>query len=94
LINHIDGDQITTDVVAHGVGRNNNDNSSSSDLNTIHHLPLKRAWKVGSNIVVVIDKSIIKRLGISEENTLLQEEIVEGGILLRIVTKNEYDEIK
>jgi hypothetical protein len=65
--------------------------ASLGNIKTVTNPPLKIPWKVGSNTVVVIDKSIIKRLGISEESTLLQEEIVEGGILLRIVSKNEDD---
>lgn len=48
-------------------------------------IPLKKCWKVGNNIVVVIDKSIVERLGLDEENTVFQEEIVNGGILLRII---------
>ena len=64
------------------------DDPSSNNINTVVDPPLKIPWKVGSNTVVVIDKSIIKRLGISEDNTLLQEEIVEGGILLRLRKEN------
>ena len=74
------------------------DNSSSSNINTIPvadsekepqtpSLPLKKAWNVGSNIVTVIDKSLVKRLGINEDNTLFQQQIVEDGILLRIIRK-------
>ena len=48
-------------------------------------IPLKRCWKVGNNTVVVIDKSLVERLGVSEENTVFQEELVDGGIFLRIV---------
>ncbi|HEY7108056.1 MAG TPA: hypothetical protein VH415_01370 [Nitrososphaeraceae archaeon] len=47
--------------------------------------PLKKAWCVGSNTVVVIDKSLVKALGITEDNTIFQQEIVDGGIFLRIV---------
>lgn len=51
-------------------------------------LPLKRSWKVGNNTVVVIDKSIVERLGLDEENTIFQEKIVNGGILLKIVRED------
>ena len=65
------------------------DTSSSLGINTTDEnqppLPLKRAWIVGSNMVTVIDKSIVESLGINEDNTVFQEEVVEGGILLRIV---------
>lgn len=50
----------------------------------------KKPWKVGKNIVVVIDKSLVQRLGIDEEITIFQEEIVDGGILLRIF-RQDYD---
>jgi len=33
----------------------------------------------------VIDKALVERLGISEENTIFEEELTEGGIFLRIV---------
>ena len=39
------------------------------------------------NLVTVIDKSIVKRLEITEENTLFQQDIAEGGIHLKIVPK-------
>ena len=48
-------------------------------------IPLKRCWKVGNNTVVVIDKYLVERLGVDEDNTVFQEELVDGGILLRIV---------
>jgi hypothetical protein len=62
-------------------------NSPSSDINTIPEPALKIVWNVGDNKVIVIDKSIVKRLGISEDNTLFRQEIVEGGIFLRMVRK-------
>jgi hypothetical protein len=35
-------------------------------------------------MVVVLDKTLLDRLGIKEENTLLEEILVDNGILLRI----------
>ena len=52
-------------------------------------IPLKKCWKVGRNTVVVIDRSLVERLGIDETNTVFQEEIVKGGILLRII-RNDF----
>jgi len=49
---------------------------------------LKRCWKVGNNTVVVIDKSLVERLGLDEANTIFQEELVDGGILLRIIRQD------
>ena len=59
-------------------------NSSDSVINNSIQKPLKICLDVGSNIVVVIDKSIVQKLGISENDTLFEEEITEDGILLRI----------
>lgn len=54
-------------------------------------LSLKKVFSIGSNIVIIIDKSIVNRLAITEESTLFQQEIVEDGILLHIVRKPELD---
>lgn len=71
-------------------------NTSASNINTIpvaenhlekNPLPVKRLWYVGKNMVTIIDKSIVTRLGITEGDTLFQQEIVEGGILLKIIPK-------
>jgi hypothetical protein len=51
-------------------------------------IPLKKCWKVGNNTVVVIDKTLIERLGINEENCMFEEELTDGGIFLRIVRKH------
>lgn len=61
-------------------------------MTSTHHthikIALKKCWRIGSNTVVVIDKSLVERLGIDEENTIFQEELVEGGILLRIIRED------
>lgn len=59
------------------------DNSETSNIK----IPLKKCWKVGYNTVVVIDKSLVERLGINEENTMFEQQLTEGGIILRIVRK-------
>lgn len=56
-------------------------NSELSDIK----IPLKKCWKVGDNTVVVIDKTLVERLGINEENTMFEQQLTEGGIILRIV---------
>jgi hypothetical protein len=60
------------------------DDSSTSAINSTSINPVKRCWNVGANTVVVIDKSIVQKLGINENNTLLEEEITPDGILLKI----------
>jgi hypothetical protein len=56
------------------------DNSPPSVINP----SLKKVWSVGKNTVVVLDKAIVQHLGISEDNTIIEEKIVEGGILLKL----------
>jgi hypothetical protein len=51
---------------------------------TTKQLPIKKCWLVGNNTVVVIDKSLVERLGITEGNTFFEEELTDAGILLRI----------
>jgi hypothetical protein len=51
--------------------------------------PIKKPWLVGSKTVIVIDKTLVDRLGIDENNTSFQEEILEGGIFLRLVRTNQ-----
>jgi hypothetical protein len=46
--------------------------------------PVKRVWKISSIYLVPLDGSIVNKLGISEENTLLEQEITEEGILMRM----------
>jgi len=52
--------------------------SAASDIK----LPLKKCWKIGNNIVVVIDKSLAEKLGLDEDNTIVQEELLDDGIFL------------
>ena len=59
------------------------DNTESPNIKTPP--ALKMCWKVGRNFVVVIDSTLVEKLGI-DENTLLEEEITKEGILLRIVS--------
>ena len=47
-------------------------------------LHLKKCWSVGNVIVVAIAEEIVKRLGITGDNTYVQQEITNDGILLRI----------
>ena len=38
--------------------------SAASDIK----LPLRQCWKIGKNSVVVIDKSLVEKLGLDGEN--------------------------
>ena len=47
-------------------------------------LRLKKCWSVGPHILVVIADELVKRFGITEDNTYVQQEVTDDGILLRI----------
>jgi hypothetical protein len=46
--------------------------------------PVRPCFRIGKNVVVIIDNAIVQELGISESDTYVQEEITADGILLRI----------
>ena len=46
--------------------------------------PLKKAHCISNKTFVIIDERLARRLGINEENTWLEQEETENGILLRI----------
>jgi hypothetical protein len=56
-------------------------NISVSTDSSVH---LKKCWCVGDVIVVAIAEEIVKRLGINEDSTYVQQEITVDGILLRV----------
>lgn len=58
-------------------------NSSISNLKDSEIL--KKLWKVGNKHIVVIDESIIQKLGINDDSmTFLKQELKDDGILMRI----------
>lgn len=65
--------------------------SDSQDSNI--KIPIKRCWKIGRNTVVVIDKTLVERLGLDETNIMFQEELAKGGILLRII-RNDFGTVQ
>jgi hypothetical protein len=44
---------------------------------------IKPIWKIGTIIVVIIDDSIVKKLGISENDTFVEQTRTNDGILMR-----------
>ena len=42
-------------------------------------------------MVVVIDKILVERLAIEEQNTIFQEELIEGGIFLRLLRLSQFN---
>ena len=53
-------------------------------VSTDSSLPQKKCWSVGPHILVVIADELVKRFGITEESTYLQQEVTDDGILLRV----------
>ena len=60
------------------------DNCLHKDINSAKGHVVKKCWTVGNNTIVVIDKSLVERLGITEDNTFFEQELTDAGILLRI----------
>jgi hypothetical protein len=56
----------------------------NNNIKTTKRNPLEKCWNLGNNTVVIIDRSLVQRLGINEQNTLFEQELMDGGILLRI----------
>ena len=44
----------------------------------------KQIWQFGNKHLVVIDESIIQKLGINDNVTFVEQEITADGILMRI----------
>jgi hypothetical protein len=61
------------------------DKSSFSGVDTSTKHPIKSVLTVGNVTLVPLEKSIVNRLGITENNTFFQEEVVNEGILLRMI---------
>ena len=56
-------------------------NISASADSSVH---LKKCWSVGNVILVAIADELVKRFGITEDSTYVQQEVTEDGILLRL----------
>jgi len=61
------------------------DATNKISISTDSSFPLKKCWGVGKTIVVAIDKEIVRRLGINEDSTYVQQEVTADGILLRVI---------
>lgn len=60
-------------------------NSSNSLINnTASNMPLKKCWKINKIFIVALDPSIVQKLGITENDTFLEQELTEDGILMRV----------
>jgi hypothetical protein len=69
-------------------------NSNLNDINTSitnanvlpNNKPTKQVWCFGENniFLVSLDKEIVLKLGLNEENTFLEQEIIRGEIIMRV----------
>ena len=60
-------------------------NSAISNLNNSpKNTKWKQIWQLGNKHLVVIDESIIQKLGINDNVTFVEQEITTDGILMRI----------
>ncbi|HLN34065.1 MAG TPA: hypothetical protein VK250_02155 [Nitrososphaeraceae archaeon] len=57
--------------------------ASISDLKDSQKI-FKQLWRVGNKHLVIIDESIIQKLGINDNITFVEQELTEDGILMRI----------
>jgi hypothetical protein len=46
--------------------------------------PRKKCWSIGPYIAVIIADELVKRFGITEDSTYVQQEVTDDGILLRL----------
>ena len=59
-------------------------NTFSTDLKDSQSKKWKQIWQLGNKHLVIIDESIIQKLGITENSTIfVEQEITEDGILMR-----------
>ena len=57
--------------------------ASISDLKDSQKI-FKLLWQVGNKHLVIIDESIIQKLGINDNITFVEQELTDNGILMRI----------
>ena len=63
-------------------------NSVSNNVELSMSLPRKKLWKVSNITIIVIDRTLIEKMGIDEENIIFEEELTEGGIFLRLINNS------
>jgi len=59
-------------------------NPHEIDINDTFQKSVKPPFRIGSNIVVILDKTIVQKLRINENDTFFEQEITKDGILMRI----------
>jgi hypothetical protein len=60
---------------------------NNSTINTLsYNNPMKQVWSFGENniFLVSLDKEIVLKLGLSEENTFLEQEVIGDEIVMRV----------
>jgi len=60
------------------------DTAANISASTDSSVYLKKCWPLGDHILLVIADELVKRFGITEDNTYVQQEATDDGILLRV----------
>ena len=58
--------------------------STTTDKIRVSIFASKKCWSVGPHILIVIADELVKRFGITEDSTYVQQEVTDDGILLRV----------
>lgn len=59
-------------------------NRELSEEIRVNALPKKRCYRIRSNVLIAIDKSIVAKLAIDPSHTIFEQEITKEGILMRM----------
>jgi hypothetical protein len=60
------------------------DKPANKGIKDYHKKPLKLVCTVSDKSFVIIDDNIVRALGLNQEQTWLEQEIIDGGILMKI----------
>jgi hypothetical protein len=65
---------------------NNITNNLESSLSSSESKYWKKVWEIGPNRIhlVALEKSIVQKLKINGNDTFLEQEVIEDGILMKI----------
>ena len=63
-------------------------NSTISHINNSKPKICKHLWTIGDKHLVIIDKSLIQKLGITENSTIfLEQEVIQDDVILMRIKK-------
>jgi hypothetical protein len=76
-------------IIPNHIGKVTSDMDSELDPNKIssNPNPIKICVQIGTKIVVGIDESVVKKLGIEGDVTILEQQVINDGIFMRVINK-------